>query len=122
MGSEFQKVFSPTHKNYVNGEYDGPYINGKRVGKGKFTWRNGETFEGRWKNDKRNGHGEWRDEAGRPIYVGEFKEGKFSGSGTIYYADGSNYAGGLLDDKFHGEGIMTWADGSVYKGNFEAGK
>merc|ERR1712168_432295 len=42
---------------YVNGEYVGDGVNGKRHGKGKYTWTTGEKFKGRWDAGLREGKG-----------------------------------------------------------------
>jgi hypothetical protein len=39
-------------------------MNGKRHGKGKFTWYNGEIFEGQWRDGKKNGYGVWKSPKG----------------------------------------------------------
>jgi len=39
-------------------------MNGKRHGKGKFTWYNGEIFEGQWRDGKKNGFGVWKSPKG----------------------------------------------------------
>ena len=32
-------------------QYDGQWLNGKMHGRGKFTWSNGEVFDGEWAHD-----------------------------------------------------------------------
>ena len=55
-------------------------------------------------------------------YVGEFKNDKFNGQGTLTdnheYA-GSKYVGEWKDGEMHGQGIYTFADGRVDKGIFK---
>ena len=56
-------------------------------------------------------------------YVGQFKDGKRDGQGTMTWADGSKYAGQWKDDKPHGHGTMYTSSGAIYqKGIFENGK
>lgn len=44
---------------FKNGElYDGKGRNGKRDGKGKFIYLDGSVYEGQWENDKRQGNGQ----------------------------------------------------------------
>lgn len=47
-----------------DGIYTGEFMNGKRHGKGKFTWYNGEIFEGQWRDGKKNGFGVWKSPKG----------------------------------------------------------
>jgi len=54
-------------------------------------------------------------------YVGNFKDGKFDGDGTMTYKDGDKYVGEWVDNEIHGEGKMFYIDGSTYVGNFDSG-
>ena len=53
-------------------------------------------------------------------YVGEFKDGKHHGQGTLTFASGEfagdKYVGEFIDGKRHGQGTYTQADGTVGKG------
>ena len=55
-------------------------------------------------------------------YVGEYKDGKRNGEGTMTYADGSKYVGQWKDGMRNGQGTMTYADGRVEKGIWKDGK
>ena len=50
------------------------------------------------------------------VYVGEFRNGKRNGKGSLLYLDGSKYEGQFLDDLEHGEGKV------VSEGIYEKGK
>ena len=54
-------------------------------------------------------------------YIGDYKNGKKHGRGTLTSADGDTYIGEFLNDLFHGEG--TWIDsrGSKYVGGYKNG-
>ena len=52
-------------------------------------------------------------------YNGEWKDGKKHGMGIYTWADGSFYNGEWKEDKRHGMGIYTWADGSFYNGEWK---
>ena len=56
-------------------EYLGEYKDGKKHGKGRYTWSDGGIYEGNWKDGKEHGHGTYTTPAGRK-YVGEWREGK----------------------------------------------
>ena len=49
---------------YDNGSYTGEFLNGKKHGKGTFTWSDGNRFVGQWRNDKRYGEGTYIYEDG----------------------------------------------------------
>jgi hypothetical protein len=64
-------------------------------------------------------------------YVGESKDGKIHGQGTLTLPDGSKYVGEwrdgtyvveLKDDKMHGQGTLTFLDGNKYVGERRDGK
>ena len=40
-------------------------------------------------------------------YVGEFKDGKFHGQGTLTLPNGDKYLGAFKSGKKHGKGILT---------------
>ena len=51
------------------------------------------------------------------VYDGEFKNGEYSGSGTLYY-DGSSsikYKGKFRNGNYNGKGVLYNKDGSVRK-------
>ena len=55
--------------------------------------------------------------AGRK-YVGEFRDDKANGQGTLTFGDGARYVGQFQNDKRHGQGILTSAAGATYVGEF----
>ena len=52
-------------------------------------------------------------------YVGEYKNGKRHGQGTLTTPDGRKYVGEYKDGKFHGQGTLTFRDGDKYVGVFK---
>ena len=61
--------------------------------------------------------------SGGAKYVGEFKEGKRTGQGTITYVRGNKHMGEFKDGKVDGKGIFYNANGSIYEsGIFKDGK
>ena len=56
-------------------------------GRGLFIWASGQSYEGEYKNNKRNGFGQYSDTDGR-IYFGEWRQGRRDGIGYIIQ---SNY-------------------------------
>jgi len=55
-------------------------------------------------------------------YVGEFKEGKKSGKGTMEYNNKDFYNGEWDDDQMHGLGHYKWYTGDEYRGGFKNDK
>ena len=60
--------------------------------------------------------------ADKGVYVGEKKDGKRHGQGTLTFSDGSSYEGEYRNDKRHGQGTLTKPNGDKYVGEFKDGK
>ena len=58
----------------------------------------------------------------RGVYVGEGKDGKRHGQGTVTYSNGKKYVGEFKNGKKHGQGTQTWSDGDKYVGGFKENK
>lgn len=52
-------------------------------------------------------------------YVGEVREGKRWGKGTIFWKDGTRFIGTFANDLRNGPGTMILPDGAIYSGYFE---
>ena len=52
--------------------------------------------------------------ANQGTYVGDVKDGKPNGQGTLTYLDGEKYIGQWKDCYRDGKGKLTYVDGSVY--------
>ena len=106
--AEFKRI------EYDGGDvYEGETRNGKRHGKGKYTWADGDTYEGDWRDGKRCGRG-------KLIQYGK------SPSGETYMK--YSYDGEWLDSKEHGHGICVEGDfgmekmDKVFEGEWVNGK
>ena len=72
---------------------------------GTLTWSDGDKYVGEWKDDKKHGQG--------TLTVGNLgNQGKHAGD---------KYVGEWRDDKYHGQGTFTYADGIVKEGIWENG-
>ena len=78
-------------------------------------------YVGEYKDGKPNGQGTLTFTSGLKI-VGEYKDGMPNGQVTINYADGSKYAGEHKDGKLNGQGTYTFASGEKYVGEFMGNK
>ena len=68
--------------------------------------------------------GKWRRKPGE-TYVGERKDGKYHGQGTLTYSYDDQYRGEFKgefkDGEYHGQGTFTNPDGTKYVGEFKDG-
>jgi hypothetical protein len=55
-------------------------------------------------------------------YVGDFKDGVYSGEGALSFANGGKYSGEFINGKFNGKGMLTSPKGVIYFGDFKDGK
>lgn len=84
---------------YTNGDnYDGDFVDGKKVGQGTYTYTNGQ------------------------IYVGQFFDNLRNGKGKFTFSDGSIYEGSFANDNFIGNGTYTSKSGSNQTGKFTVGQ
>ncbi len=86
---------------------------------GKFTYSNGDHYEGEFVSGQRHGRGVMIYASDNSMYDGEWRCNKQEGRGTKNWGDGIVYEGEWMDDKMHGQGKYTLADGSVIEGLFE---
>jgi hypothetical protein len=77
----------------------GNYKEGRRNGKGKYTWPDGRIYNGDFKDDKREGRGVYTWPNGA-VYDGMFKDGKRNGSGKYVDANGRIQNGRWKNDQF----------------------
>jgi len=128
---------------FANGQYQGDLVDGKRHGKGKLIYNNGNCYDGTWENDQRHGEGtfvgttsnyqgfflndvrhgygkeKWEDSN---QYEGNYENDKKHGHGRFQWPDGCVYDGGFLENRVHGEGKFTWKDGRKYRGDWVSDK
>jgi len=85
---------------FKNGDvYEGAFKNGLKHGKGVLTTRNNRSYEGHWANDKPHGFGINTFPNGK-IYTGNFNQGKPTGDGQWTYTDGRIYNGTWVNGAF----------------------
>lgn len=91
------------------GTYEGEErtSDGKRHGKGKITFKDGNYYEGDFKDDLFDGRGTLIMKREGSKYVGSFSRGKRNGHGTEVFGDGSSYCGEFKDDKLCGQGKIS---------------
>jgi hypothetical protein len=89
-------------------------------GYGAITYPNGAKYVGNFKNGKYDGYGTLTYSEAK--YVGNFKNGERNGYGAITYPNGAKYVGNFKNGKYDGYGTFTYSDGSKYVGNFKDGE
>jgi len=92
------------------------YANLPTIGPIRYT--NGATYQGKMKDDKREGFGTfiWQDGS---IYEGYWKDNKPSGAGRILHIKGDYYIGDWVNGKAEGEGNYVYSNGTdYYQGNW----
>lgn len=78
-------------------------------------YRNGERYEGNWREDTAHGKGTLTY-AGGDKYVGEWAEGKKHGTGELHYVNGDVFKGEWRNDFACGHGLLAYANGDAYDG------
>ena len=100
--------------------YNGDWLADKIHGKGKYTWANGNVYDGDWLENTRHGKGKFT-RANGSVYEGDWLEDKAHGKGKFTYANGDVYDGEYKDGWMHGKGKYTDANGAVYDGQYKDG-
>ena len=118
--------------------YEGEMQNHKRHGRGKLTFKNGNYYEGQWKDDLMDGYGVLFDKGRKKIYEGHFSKGLMEGSGILYNTNSSNdtplaknfeknsnkwtkYEGTFQSNEWEGIGKIYFANGDMYYGEVRNG-
>ncbi len=88
-------------------------------GFGTYSFESGEKYVGNFKNGEYSGTGTYYFSNGDK-YTGEFKNSEKDGQGTyIFASDSRKYVGGWTANKYNGYGTMYYANGTVKAGNWK---
>ncbi|XP_057490888.1 uncharacterized protein LOC130776637 [Actinidia eriantha] len=129
---------------FVNGRYEGDWVDGKYDGYGIESWARGSRYRGQYRQGLRHGYGVYRFYTGDSYagkwcngqshgvgvqtcsdgscYVGEFKCGVKHGLGCYHFRNGDRYAGEYFGDLIHGFGVYHFANGHCYEGAWHEGR
>jgi len=101
-----------------NGDsYEGEFYLDARHGQGVYKWDNGDVYSGQFQQDKRHGQGQFHFHNGN-IYKGEFCDGMFQGYGRYDFL-GGYYEGEWKEGRYDGSGELQYANGGgKYTGEF----
>ncbi|GER49197.1 phosphatidylinositol-4-phosphate 5-kinase family protein [Striga asiatica] len=135
---------SGVYNYFVNGRYEGDWVDGKYDGYGIESWARGSKYRGQYRQGLRHGYGvykfytgdsfagEWRNGQSHGVgvqtcadgscYIGEFKCGVKHGLGCYHFRNGDRYAGEYFGDKIHGFGVYHFANGHFYEGSWHEGR
>ncbi|EYU22949.1 hypothetical protein ABFS82_03G100600 [Erythranthe guttata] len=135
---------SGVYNYFVNGRYEGDWIDGRYDGYGIESWSRGSRYRGQYRQGLRHGYGvykfytgdtysgEWCNGqshgvgvqtcADRSCYIGEFKCGVKHGLGCYHFRNGDRYAGEYFGDRIHGFGVYHFANGHYYEGSWHEGR
>ena len=69
-----------------------------RSGRGKYTYPNGDTYDGDWVNNKKHGVGTYLYSTSQVKYQGTWEEGKMDGTGEQVFAN-YKYKGHFIKDQ-----------------------
>ncbi len=107
---------------FKNGQaYEGQFKDGNYDGYGVYTWDNGQAYAGQWKNGKRQGEATFyfQDGAfGQAVYNNDTF---VSGYNEFIYTNGDTYKGYVKNGKLDGYGEYKFASGDRYVGMFSNG-
>lgn len=90
-------------------------------GHGTYLWQTGDKYIGNWKDGKKNGSGTliFPDGSEYQKYVGEWKDNDFGGQGTLTYSNGKIFTGKWINGRKEGLGILYNANGTIeHKGKW----
>lgn len=102
----------------IGTRYEGLKWRGKRNGEGKFSYSEGSVYVGEWKDNKMHGFGSLTYPNGCTAYEGQWQDDEFHGRGTLYNQDPTRFAG-LFDYTDFGASEPLWL---TYEGELRRGR
>lgn len=83
----------------------GSWVDDQRCGSGKYSYINGDYYEGEWQNHVRHGQGcyYWAETGSK--YVGTWKEGRMEGAGELVHAN-HKFVGSFKENRVSFDHLM----------------
>ncbi|KAH1125319.1 hypothetical protein AAZX31_06G106200 [Glycine max] len=106
---------------YSNGDfYEGEFHKGRSNGSGVYHYFVNGRYEGDWVDGRYDGYGieSW---ARGSRYRGQYRQGLRHGYGVYRFYTGDSYSGEWCNGQSHGVGLQTCSDASCYIGQFKYG-
>lgn len=100
--------------------YEGEFDSGFLDGFGTFIGASGDSYRGVYSMNLKNGNGR-RIYTNGDVYDGEWKLGVQDGHGKYIWKNGHEYIGEWKGGVMGGKGILVWANGNRYDGYWEDG-
>merc|ERR1712029_938604 len=110
----------PGNDEFLRQYYEGDFVNKKA--KGKYTYPNGDIYNGQWNDGVRQGKGTYKYKDDGGVYEGDWVNGIKQGSGVYTFGSGDVFTGTYDNNVRHGEGKLVKADGEERSENWEEGK
>jgi hypothetical protein len=106
-------IFCVTGRERFVGEWAG----GRKEGKGRNYFPNGDFYDGEFSQNKANGKGVYYHTSSGNMFSGQWKDDIRCGMGTYVYVDGSRYTGQWIDNRMDGKGRWDFSCGAFYRGS-----
>jgi hypothetical protein len=106
---------------YSNGDfYEGEFHKGRSNGSGVYNYFVNGRYEGDWIDGRYDGYGieSW---ARGSRYKGQYRKGMRHGYGVYRFYTGDSFSGEWCNGQSHGMGLQTCSDASTYVGQFKLG-
>ena len=89
-------------------------------GVGTMIYHAGFEYSGEWRHGRWHGSGKFKGASG-DTHEGEYRSDKYHGRGKYCWSDGRVYEGEFSEHERHGKGTYEWPNGDTYTGNFSKG-
>ncbi len=83
-----------------------------------YVWANGDSYEGEWVNDLRQGNGTKKWKKYGDVYIGKWLNDTKHGYGEYMWSNGDRYLGKWRHGLMKGKGKKLYANGDVYEGKW----
>uniref|UniRef100_A0A3B4ZV22 Radial spoke head component 1 n=1 Tax=Stegastes partitus TaxID=144197 RepID=A0A3B4ZV22_9TELE len=99
----------------------GEFVCNKPMGRGVYTWPDGNSYEGEVYSGIRHGSGTYKCTKNYLSYKGQWYQGERHGKGTVYYNEDKTswYKGEWMKNNREGWGVRCYPSGNIYSGEWK---